>query len=262
VPVLDCPNCGASVPAQSRFCPECGRALAAEPAVSYRRRWPPNAFHLVVGLVALGGILLLVGGAWAWGLVVLLVAAVLFLSQREAERQAARRAWGNFRARFSATRDAVAARSRGQLELFRARRERAELEAQRGRGFQRLGQAVFYDDKPGIKTARGELDEVAERITEKEAEINTLVTEIERRVQRAQAGGRATERLETPEPARVPEPWPPPDEGTPPTPPPDEGTPPTPEPEPSPAEPAPEPERPAGAGARGRKTKGRKAQKN
>lgn len=243
--MLDCPNCGASVPAQSRFCPECGRALAAEPAVSYRRRWPPNAFHLVVGLVALGGILLLVGGAWAWGLVVLLVAAVLFLSQREAERQAARRAWGNFRARFSATRDAVAARSRGQLELFRARRERAELEAQRGRGFQRLGQAVFYDDKAGIKSVGGELDDVAERITQKEAEIDTLMKEIERRVQRAQAGGLPTERLETtpPEPAIVPEPWPPPDEGTPPTP----------EPEPRPAEPPPEPEHPPTPETRRRK---------
>jgi hypothetical protein len=235
--MLDCPHCGTTVPAQSRFCPECGRALAGEGAPpEYRRRWLPEAFHIVVALVAVGGIILLAGGAWAWGLVVLLLAALLFLSQREAERRAAQRAWGNFRARFSATREAVAARSRGQLDLFRARRDRAELEAERTRGFQRLGQAVYYDDDAGTKGARDELDGVAQRITEKEAEIDTMLREMEERVQRAQAGGSPTERLETlpPEPARVPEPWPPPDEGTPPTP----------EPDPSPAEPAPDPEHP------------------
>ena len=248
----DCPHCGTSISEQSHFCPECGRSLAEESAPpAYRRRWPPEAFHVVVALVAVGGIILLVGGAWGWGLAVILLAAVLFLSQREAERQAAQRAWGNFRARFSATREAVTARSRGQIDLFRARRDRAELEAERTRGFQRLGQAVFYDDKAGAKAARGELDQVGERITEKEAEIDIMLKDIERRVQRAQAGGSPTEKLETvpPEPARVPEPWPPPDEGTPPSP----------EPDISPPEPAPEPEHPPAPETRRRaKAKSRK----
>jgi hypothetical protein len=148
-----------------------------------------------------------------------------------------------------ASRAALAARSRGQLELFRARRERAELEAERTRGFQRLGRAVYGDDKAGTKAAREELDGITDRITEKEAEIETMVKEIDRRVQRAQAGGSPTERLEVPEPARVPEPWPPPDEGTPPTP----------EPEPPPPEPPPEPEHPPAPETRKQTAKSRKS---
>jgi hypothetical protein len=170
-------------------------------------------------------------------LVVLLAAAVVFLAGREAERRLAGRALRNFRVRFSATREAMAARSRGQLELFRARRERAELEAEKARGFHQLGQAVFDDDEAGIRGARTALDGIVERIGRKEAEIEMLMRETEERVQRAQAQASPTQRLEAPpEPPRIPEPWPPPDEGTPPTPEPVPEPTPDPVPEPSPDE--------------------------
>jgi hypothetical protein len=189
----------------------------------------------VVVLVAVGGVILLAGGVWAWGLVALLGAGVLFLSQREAERRAARYALAGFRERLVATRAALAARSRGQVEIFRARRERAELDAERHRALHQLGHAVFYEDKAGRKTARAAVEAVVERIREKEAEIEALIRQTDERVHRAQAGVRATERIEAeqpPEPVRIPEPWPPPDEADRPEP--------FPDPEPSPAEPGPE----------------------
>ena len=238
----DCPNCGTSVPGESRFCPECGRALTEEAgATAIRppgRHWPPHPVLVIAVLVWIGSIVLLAGGVWAWGLVAFLAAGMLFLTQREAERRAAKYALLGFRERFFATRASLAARSRGQLELFRSRRERAELEAERSRGLHRLGHAVFYSDKAGTKSAKADVEAIVERISTKEAEIESLIRQTGERVQRAQAGVKPTEQIQAeqpPEPARIPEPWPPPDEGDPPTP--------FPDPEPSPAEP-PEPEHP------------------
>jgi outer membrane biosynthesis protein TonB len=194
---------------------------------------------VIVVLVGVGAIILLAGGLWAWGLVALLGAGILFLSQREAERQAARYAVAGFRERVAATQAALAARSRGQLELFRARRERAELEAERGRALFQLGNAVFYGDKAGTKASKASVQAVVDRIQEKEAEIEALIRQTDERVQRAQAGVKPTERIQAeqpPEPPQIPEPWPPPDEGTPPTP--------EPVPEPSPDDPVPAPEHP------------------
>lgn len=243
--MADCPNCGAGVPEESKFCPECGRPLTAEASeagtavydVPRRRLWPPDPLVLVVVLIAAGGVILLVGGRWAWGLAVLLLAGLVFLSQREVERRAARASLGALRERFSAHRDVITVRSRGQLELFRARRELAELEARRARGFQELGRAVFEEDKTGIEAAKTALGETAGLIEGKEAEIQALLEHIDARVREAQSGVQATEKMEAPpEPARVPEPWPPPDEGDPPAP--------APVPEPSPADPSPAPEQP------------------
>lgn len=245
--MASCANCGAAVPDEAGFCPECGRAVAADTAISRARGWwPPHPLPIIVVLLAAGAIALLVGGEWAWGLVVLLAAGVVLLSYREAERRAARYALAGFRARFLAGREAWSARSRGQLEIFRARRELAELGAERARGLHQLGYAVFEGDKEGTKSAKAAVAALVERIQEKEAEIETLIRHTEERVQRAQAGVKPTEKMDfPPEPPRVPEPWPPPDEGDPPAP--------APVPEPSPGEPPPDPEHPPMPETRARK---------
>jgi len=212
--------------------------------------WPPDPFLIIAGALFIGAVFLFAAGIWAWGIVALLAAAVVLLATRAEERRAAKYALGGLGARFSASRESITARSRGQIDLFRARRERAELEGERGRALEKLGHAVFYEDETGIEASRAAVQEVADKIAAKEAEIQALIDTTEQRVQRAQAGVRPTEKLEAPpEPARIPEPWPPPDEADPPQP--------AEVPEPSPDQPAPEPEpapTPQAEAKRGRKT--------
>ena len=165
----------------------------------------------------------------------LLAAAVLFLFDQFVDSRVAGRELADLRGRVAATRESVALRSRGQMGVFRARRELAELHIERDRIFRQLGEAVYSEDEEGMKAARSAVDDVAGRIRDKEAEIETLIRETEALIQRVQAPVQETVKLEAPpEPARVPEPWPPPDEGD------------IPEPsQPSPGEPTPGPEEPA-----------------
>jgi hypothetical protein len=184
---------------------------------------------VAVVALAVGGIVLLAAGLWPWGLVALLGAAVLVLLPSRVDAV-------GLRARAVAARDSVAVRGRGQVEVFRARRELADLEAERARLFLELGQAVYGDDEAGSTAARAALDGVVERVRAKEAEIATLMRETEEHVRRVQGSVQPTEVIESeapPEPPKIPEPWPPPDEGDLPEP-----------PRPGPAEPAPGPQEP------------------
>jgi predicted nucleic acid-binding Zn ribbon protein len=237
--VAECPNCGSTVPAESRFCPECGRPLpTAEEEAPRRPRLDP--FLLLVALVVTGGLILFVGGEWAWALAAVLLAGILLLARREVERRRAARALTSLRARAAAAGEAVAARSREQVELFRARRELAELDAQRARIFHELGRAVFYEDEASAESARTTLAAILERMREKEGEIETLRQETERRVERAQLQVRPTERVKAGGETARAEPWPPRDEGDVREPGPDA----------APTEPAPTPEEPRTTRAR------------
>jgi hypothetical protein len=206
----------------------------------------PLALLIASGAIAVGGIILLVGGEPAWGAVALLGAVVLVLLPGRVDPNALR----DLHFRASALRESVAVRGRGQVELFRARRELAELEAGRSRAFHDLGRAVYEEDEEGTSAARSAADAVAERIRTKEAEIETLIHETEARVRRAHGPVQPTEELVAeapPEPPSIPEPWPPPDEGDIPEPPQ-----PGPEPMPAPDEPAPPLRPPAPTGRKRR----------
>jgi hypothetical protein len=252
--VPECSACGGEVPEASRFCLQCGHPLGEPGAAPAGRgfglpRRVPTLAPLTVAAVALaiGAVILFAGGVWAWGVVALLGAAVLVLLPGRIDR----RHVNDLRFRAGAIRDSLAVRGRGQVEVFRARRELAELQADRARLYAELGRAVYEEDEVGTKSARTALEALAERIRAKEVEIEMLIRETEERIRRVQGPVQRTEVLHDeapPEPPRVPEPWPPPDEGDVPEPPqPGPG-----EPTPGPDEPAP-PARPPAPGSAGKR---------
>lgn len=204
--MLDCPHCGTPLPGESRFCRECGRPVVADAAGETAiapplvRRWPPDPFVLIAALLAVGGLVLALGGEWAWGLVAALAGLVVFVTRDDLNRRRAAWAFGDLRVRAAATREAMAARSREQIDLFRARRELAELEVDRDRLFRDLGAMTYASDESGAHAARVALDALMERIVAKEEEIETLRHEAEARVARAQAYVRPTEKLDADEP--------------------------------------------------------------
>ena len=224
--VPSCPACGARTPAGARFCASCGRPLATGAGAARTRLRDPASLAALVLVAA--GLALAAAGEPALGLLAFVGAAGVVAARLARSRGQSRPGFGELRAR-------AAARSREQMELFRARRERADLEAERSRLFRDLGAAVYGGHESGMERARAALDAVAERLAAKEAEIDVMTQATQEPVERTRFETRSAVRMETPpEPARVPEPWPPPDEGDLPDP----------APTPAPGEPAPGPNEP------------------
>jgi hypothetical protein len=219
-----------------------------------RTYWSSPDLGLLAGIVLVGGGILLIGiQQWLWGVLALLLAALVFVLRTDPARHETRAFLGASRTRLTVHGRVVGARSRGQIELFRLRRELVELQTERSQGYQELGRATHLGDEATAGAGTARLDEVDERIAAKEAEIAALVKAMEERVKQAQVEITPTSLMESPpEPARVPEPYPPPDEGDPPepahvpepTPEPAREPFPEPVPEPSPDDPVPAPEHP------------------
>ena len=252
MPSTECPTCQATVPADVRFCPECGSPLPDPEGVETRLRtyWSSPDLGLLAGVALTGAGVVLVGlQVWLWGIVALALAVLVFIFRSALGRRETRALAGAVRARFTAHRRVVGARSRGQIELFRLRRELAELQTERSRGYQELGRATHVGDAATAEAATARLDDVGEKIAAKETEIATLVGEMQERIRRAQAEITPTNLLEAPQ-----EPYPPPDEGDPPEPARVPEPFPEPVPEPSPDDPPPEPQLPPAPETKRRRT--------
>jgi hypothetical protein len=258
MPGDSCENCGSTLPAKSRFCPECGARVGATPgetavqelpahetsAAPVDVMWAERRFFGVTpptGLLALAvgalvlAVVLLVSGHWVWG--VLLAAAAVFVgvtfvaqtkrvpAQASGVAKASVDALEAVKARAEATFETVAAHGSAKIELMRLRRELSELAGERGRWLRALGEAVYEGDKKATKELKERVGELDERIQAKEAEMTAVAEQAERRIERAQLEVQSTRvvRAEhdpdaTPEPGPVPGPFPPPEEGDPPEP--------------------------------------------
>jgi uncharacterized membrane protein YphA (DoxX/SURF4 family) len=259
-----CQACGAKLPARSKFCPECGTAVASgdtvvqevppteqaptpvEPHVSERRYFgvPPAGVLLVLAVVGvIVAIVLFATGLWPWGLIALGSSLFLFTGFVSAERRSAgeegsaSQAFSSVRSRAGVAKETIAAHGSARIELTRLRRAAAALAKQRSERARELGEAVYAENATATKELKERMQEIDDDLAAKEAQMAKVTIDAQERIGKARLQVLPTEVVagelpgEAPEPATVPEPSPPPDEGQPPEPaqvpepypPPDEG---------------------------------------
>jgi hypothetical protein len=278
MPAASCANCGALLPSESRFCPECGVRTSAANDVTAVEEVPPDEtgqvpVHKVtvvpryfgiappLALLALAVVALVLAiVVFAAGKTIagalLLVAAALFsalfvaAAKRLPETAAVRltsRAFEGIRDRAGFAVEAVTVHSSVHVELFRLRRELSELVAQRAEAARALGEAVYGGADDQIEAARSRMGELDQALADKEREMTTVATAANERMQRAQLQVQPTAVVEPPE---IPEPMPVPSEPVgpvtvpEPSPVPSEPPMPAPSPEPMPEPSPPQPETP------------------
>ena len=268
MPAASCATCGSRLPKRSRFCPECGTRVGAGPTgtavdelptaetgqvpVTLARATPrffgvapPSAvLALAAASLALAILLLATGHAIVGGalLAVAIVLGLFFasLARRLPDTAVARvssGAVGALRARAGLALESVAVHSSARIELFRLRRELAQLLAERAQAAWALGEAVYADEAGAIESARARMAELDGLVAAKEGEMEQTAAGAAERIHRAQLEVRPT-LIETPEPPGPSEPYPPPTEPPAPVPVPE----PVPEPSPPPGPPPPIPE--------------------
>jgi hypothetical protein len=257
--VASCANCGARLPKRGRFCPECGTRVGAGPGETAVQELPlqetgpvpvelttvtprffgvtpPSAvlalatasLALAIFLIATGHVV--VGGALL-GVALVLLVFFVGLARQLPETPVARfssEALNALRERAGFAVETLTVHSSARVELFRLRRELAELLARRAESARALGEAVYADDEEGTEAARAGMAELDGLISAKEDEMEQTAAGAMERIQRAQLQVQPTN-IETPQP--VPEPYPEPS--------------PSPQPVPIP-EPTPEPSEPPG----------------
>jgi hypothetical protein len=272
MPVANCANCGARLPKDGRFCPECGVRTSVENDVTAVEEIPPEEtgrvpvhtvavtpryfgiapplalFALAVAALA-AAIVVFVGGKVIAGALLLAAAAlfsVLFVtaSKRLPENAVARvsrRVFATARDRTGFAVEAVSVHSAARKELFRLRHELSELVAERTEAARALGEAVYGGAEDEVEAGRKRMSELDQALAEKEGEMTRVAAAANERIQRAQLQVRPTEVVEPPD---VPEPMPAPSEPprpvTVPEPSPVPSEPPMPVPSPEPSPPQPE----------------------
>lgn len=279
MPAANCANCGARLPKDGRFCPECGvRTSASNDATAveeippeetgrvpvhkvaatprYFGIAPPLALFAIAVAALAAAIVLFVAGKTIAGALLLAAAAlfsVLFVgaSKRLPENAVARvgrRVFATVRDRTGFAVEAVSVHSTTRVELFRLRRELSELAAERAEAARALGEAVYVGAEDEIEDGRNRMSELEQAFADKEREMTTVTAAANERIQRAQLQVQPTEVVEPPQ---VPEPMPAPSEPPQPvtvpepSPVPSEPSVPVPSPEPSPEPSPPQPEQPS-----------------
>jgi len=240
----DCPNCGAALPPNARFCAACGAPLVEEPSpapASYdvaEPHWfgvtPPNLLLGITVVLVVLAIVLFATGHWPYGLIVLGISALLLAAFLEAARRRpdsrVTRASTDARERAHSRWETWRVRQAAANEIRRVQGRLLQLETERRRWLQALGSAAHERDSTAEAAARAHLGELDRQETELRSRLDEALEDAGDRIRRARLPVEETmmvlptepspppDEATPPEPARIPEPYPPPDEATPPQP--------------------------------------------
>jgi hypothetical protein len=223
VPAASCANCGARLPKRSRFCPECGTRVVESTDETAVQEVPPDETGQVP--------------------VEYETARPRYFGVFRGANVVAP-AWQAVREKTGYAVESVTVHTTARRDLYRMRRELADLLARRAESARILGESVYAGDEEGTEAARAQLAELDGLATAKEEEMRQTAAAAMERIQRAHLQVQPTE-IETPVPVPepLPEPSPPPQPVPVPEPVPEPSPPPgpTPVPEPGP-EPSPPPQ--------------------
>jgi zinc-ribbon domain len=227
--MASCEACGASLPPDSRFCFQCGTAVASgdtvveevpvpEPApapverqIAERRFFgvPPSSIMLLLAVAGLVlAIVLFALGEWPWALIVLglagFAATALFTQARRLPGEtsgvtkASLGAVDSVRARGRAVVETVAAHGSARMELSRLRREVAALATDRRERVRELGEAAYEGNKAAEKELKELIKEIDDDVQAKEAQMAKVTIDAQERIGRAKLEVQPT-RIEEPE---------------------------------------------------------------
>jgi zinc-ribbon domain len=218
-----CPNCGADVPAGTRFCAECGTKLGADEATAREEvppeetgpvpvnvtRAQPRLFGVTPAMLLFAlaacaltiAVVLLVLAHWIWGLGLLGVSFLLFaafmeVARRKPDTEMARRlakAPDSFRARAGFAAHSLAARSSARRAVIRLRAEQLRLTDRRRELLRRLGETTYAQNRKAAKETTTELRDLDAKIEATEAEIAAVLEGTQRQIEDARLEVQPTE---------------------------------------------------------------------
>lgn len=230
-PILACPSCEASLPSESRFCPECGTRLAAgetiemspviqpdanvtsappggyEPPALHQAHRQPFGVHPVPVLGAVGSavfvlaIVLLALGAVLAGVVLICLAAGLFALfvggvRRERDAPGAEATLRTAaRTRSLGGLAAVSTRSwiAAGVNLLRIRHRQHRLRRELKASLAPLGEAVHNDDHERAEALKQQAAEIEQKLSETEREASAVVAGARSEVEQERASVEATQ---------------------------------------------------------------------
>ena len=240
-----CATCGAKLPRNSKFCPECGVAVArgdtvvqeappweagptpVEPHVSQPHLFgvaPSSVLLLALAVVGvILAIVLLATGSWPWALIALGIGLFLFTGYRAQTRRlpddaappgrTSPGALTSVRTRAGAARETIVAHGSARIELARLRREVSALAKERGERVRTLGEAVYSENDGAAKDSKARIKEIDDEIASKEGQMAQVTMDAMDRIGRAKMEVQPTRVLpegvelpDQPDPGQPPEP--------------------------------------------------------